>query len=94
MLYFKYPINALSSGLSHAEGTIFTHLLHRHFRFCRGDYSQEFFITDRALASISGCSTRAVYFAKLNLTRKGLISFRRGPRNTTYYLIKTRKESL
>ena len=87
MLYFKYPVTALAAELSHCERTVYTCLLHQHFHFCRGDYSTEFFITDRALASVSGCSTRAVYFAKLSLSEKGLIDYHRGPRNTTYYKI-------
>ena len=87
MLFFKYPISALAAGLSHCEMSIYTHLLQHHFHFCRGDYSLEFFITDRNLASISGCSNRSIYFAKLSLADKGLIVYRRGPRNTTYYKI-------
>ena len=87
MRYLKYPESAFVPSLTPVENKIYLQLLYDHFRFCRGDYSIEFFRTNRDLADLSGCSTRSVRLAKKSLMEKGHIVFRRGPYNKTHYKI-------
>jgi len=87
MQFIKYPVDAFSSSLSHADKTIFLHLLLRHFHFCRGDYSVSFYVTDRDLSEISGCSTRSIWKSKFRLKDSGLITFEIGDKNKTFYKI-------
>lgn len=85
--FLKYPVHAFLSSISHAERTIFIHLLLLHFRHCSGDYSKEFYITDRNLSSVSGCSTKSVWKAKKSLSSSMLIEFSLGEGNKTFYKI-------
>lgn len=87
MQYLKYPYSAFVPSLSPVENKIYLQLLFDHARFCKGDYSEDFFRTDRELADLTGCGHDSVHFAKLSLMEKGLITFRRGPKNKTHYMI-------
>lgn len=87
MAYFKFPVRALAEGLSLGETRIYVFLLHHHFRYCRSDYKKDFYVTDRSLSQITGCSTKTVYLSKLSLARKRLIEFTRGIGNKTHYKI-------
>jgi len=88
MSYFlRYPVRALACELSKSDHKIFLHLLLYHFNKCRGDYEKEFFLTDRDLSSLSGCSLRTIWLAKKKLSSTHLISFYVGLKNKTYYKI-------
>jgi len=89
MQFLRLPINIIGENLSKPQTKIYIHLLHHHFRFSHGDYSREFFITDRDLASLTGCSTRTIYLTKLALAKKGIVEYRIGPKNKTHYKILT-----
>jgi len=83
--FIKYPVDAFLFTTSHAERTILLNLLKMHFQFCGLDYHKEFYITDRDLSEITGCSTRTVWKTKNTLSSSGLISFKVGPDNKTHY---------
>ncbi len=87
MAFIKYPAKAFFHSLSHAENSIYLKLLFHHFRFCSGDYSRNFYMTDRDLSSLTGCSLSTVWLAKKSLTKHNLINFEIGPKNRTYYSI-------
>ena len=87
MQFIRLPIKIISENLSKPQTKIYICLIHHHFRFAHGDYSQEFFITDRDLATLSGCSTFSVYYAKLALAKKGIVEYRVGTKNKTHYKI-------
>jgi len=87
MQFLRLPIKIISENLSKPQTKIYVYLLHHHFRFCHGEYSEEFFFTDRDIASLTGCSTHTVYLTKLALAKKGIIEYRIGPKNKTYYKI-------
>jgi len=87
MNFIKYPTNSFASALSHADRTIYLHLLLRHFNYCRNNYDLSFYLTDRDLAEVSGCSLDTVWKSKKHLRDSRLISFEIGPKNKTYYKI-------
>ena len=87
MLYFKYPLDAIVCDLTHGERTVYIFLLYQHFRYTRGDYEKEFFLTNRDLSKLSFCSLDTVYKAKLKLKELKLIDFHTGSKNRTFYKI-------
>jgi len=87
MPFIKYPYKAFISNLSHADKTIFLQLLSHHFHYCKNNYESEFYLTDRDLAGLTGCSRRTIYYSKIKLKNEGLITFHRGDKNRTYYQI-------
>ncbi len=87
MSYIKYPENAFFYNLSLVDNAIFLCLLQHHFHFCSGDYDQGFYLTDRHLAEITGCSLRSVWKSKKKLYNCELIIFSRGLKNKTFYKI-------
>jgi len=87
MKFIKYPIRSLIEPLSHADHTIFRQLLVFHYRFCRGDYESSFYLTDRDLSLLTGCSRSTIWCAKKKLTDFGLVSYVIGEKNRTFYKI-------
>ncbi|MBA7572487.1 hypothetical protein ES708_14267 [subsurface metagenome] len=87
MNFLRYPIRSLQCDLTHAEHTVYRHLLLRFFRYCRGDYDSFFYITNRDLSVISGCSVDTIWKAKKHLKDSGLIDYFIGDKNRTYYQI-------
>ena len=87
MSFLKYPADAFLHPLSHADRSVYLHLLMCHFTFCRGDYSKEFYITNRDLAIASGCCVRTVLKSKKTLKHFNLIDFNVGYKNKTHYTI-------
>ena len=85
--FIKYPISAFFTSITHAENTIFIHLLQLHYRYCGSDYDKPFFITDRNLSSITSCSTKTIWKAKKSLLSSHLVEFTIGDGNKTWYKI-------
>jgi len=85
--FIKFPIIAFICDLSHAERSIYLYLLRLHFQFTGSDYSKDFYVTDRHLSSFTGCSTESIWRAKKSLKNSGLIDFRIGDGNKTFYKI-------
>ena len=85
--FVKFPVTALATSLSNTDIRILLTLLLNHFHFCGNDYSKEFYLCDRDLSQLTGCSSRSVWFAKHHLKFEKLIDFRRGPKNKTWYKI-------
>lgn len=87
MPFIQIPFEVLITDLTHAERTILLWLSNRHFKYCQRDYTKEFFVTDRDLASFASCSTETVYRAKRKLTAMGILTYRVGPKNRTHYTL-------
>lgn len=85
MKFLRYPVSSLIEPLSHADHTVLRQLLLYHYRFCRGDYEAFFYLTDRDLSKVTGCSTSTIWQAKKKLRTCGLIDFFIGDKNRTYY---------
>jgi len=85
MDYFRIPSHITICALSHADRSIFEILCLLCFRFTHGDGNQEFWITDRELATKSKTSRGHIVYSKLQLKKEGLIDFRIGPGNKTHY---------
>lgn len=85
--FVRYPVSAFLTNISPIERSIFLQLLFQHFHICGKDYSKEFYITDRFLAELCHCSTESIWRAKNSLSSAGLLSFRVGPGNKTFYSI-------
>ena len=87
MKFIMYPIRSLTCSLSHAEHSVFRHLLYRFYRHCRGDYDSFFYITNRDLAIHCRCSVDTIWKAKIHLKDSGLIDYFVGDKNRTFYKI-------
>jgi len=87
MRFLKFPIDAMVTKLTPTDTTIFLQLLLQHFNYCRNDYKKQFYITDRDLAQVTGCSLRSIWLAKKRLSLYGLIKYDIGFKNKTYYKI-------
>lgn len=87
MSFLRFPEDGISWIQSNATLRIFLLLLQRHFHHAHGKYDEEFYITDRDLAKISGCSLRTIWKSKIFLRDEKFIKFRVGPKNRTYYSI-------
>ncbi|MBA7553323.1 hypothetical protein ES705_45913 [subsurface metagenome] len=87
MSYIMFPENAINAGLSPHNKTIFLQLLQWHLHHAHGNYDVEFYITDRDLASTTGCCRETVRTTKKRLRDLNLITYRIGPKNRTYYKI-------
>jgi len=87
MRFLMFPESALSNFLSPATYTIFLRLLQSHFHLSRGEYDRPFYLTDRDLARVSGCSKSTIWKTKKILRDLNLIDFRVGLKNRTYYKI-------
>lgn len=87
MAWFKFPESALMSGLSHATNRVFLTLLQYHFHAAHGKYDEQFYLTDRDLSRVTGCSLRTIWKAKKFLKISNLIDYRVGFKNRTYYSI-------
>ena len=87
MQFIQFPAKALFEFLTNTDRVILLYLIQRHFTFCGSDFKLSFYITDRDLASVVGCSSSSVYHAKRRLTETGFIRYQVGPKNTTWYEI-------
>jgi len=87
MPFIKYPERGVSFIYSNSIQRIFLSLLQNHFHMAQGKYNKEFYITDRDLAHVTGCSLRTIWQAKKFLRDENFIKFRVGFKNRTYYTI-------
>ena len=87
MAWIKVPSNALFMDLPHAVLRVYIILIRQHYIFCHEDFSKEFYVTDRDLAGFCHCSTKTIFRSKRFLSAFDLITFRRGPKNKTFYKI-------
>ena len=87
MAFIKFPVDAFLCTLSYSDKSVFLHLLLHHFKRCGGDYNKEFSITDRDLSNVTGCCLDSITKAKKHLTRAGLINYRIGDKNRTFYTV-------
>ena len=94
MSFIIVPAECFDGDLTHADRTILFQLCLLCFRFVGSQHDKEFFCTDRDLASLTGTSTKTVYYAKKNLRSAGLISFEIGTGNKTYYKIPSLRRPL
>ena len=87
MSIIMFPEHALNAGLSPANLTIYIYLLQLHPHHAHGKYDEEFCISDRELAEISGRSCSTITEAKKRLRDLNLIQFRAVTTHITYYKI-------
>lgn len=90
MRYIKVPEVSilLDPPLTHVQYHILYKLCDLDFRYSAGRKGRPwFYIQDRDLASLCGCSTSQIYAAKNLLKKHGLIDFEVRSRNRTYYTI-------
>jgi len=87
MRFLRFPESALFEFLSPATTTIFLRLIQSHFHLARGEYDRAFYITDRDLSQVSGCSKSTIWKTKKILRDLHLIEFKVGLKNRTYYKI-------
>lgn len=87
MAFLRFPEHGCSWITSNATLRIFLSLLQYHFHMAHGKYDQEFYITDRDLARVTGCSLRTIWKSKKFLRDEKFIKFRIGFKNRTYYSI-------
>ena len=85
MNYIQYPVKALDSPLPPTEKSILMCLCYFHFRYCKRDFSKEFFITDRDLADFVPCNKDTVRLAKQKFERFEVLKYYVGHKNKTYY---------
>lgn len=91
MSFIIVPANCFDNNITHADRTILFQLCLLCFQFAGSQHDKEFYCTDRDLASLTGTSTKTVYFAKKNLSSAGLITYERGLGNKTFYKIPSLK---
>ena len=87
MAFLRFPEHGISWIPSNATIRVFLSLLQNHFHLARGKYDTEFYITDRDLARVTGCSLRTIWKSKKFLRDQKFIDFRVGHKNRTYYSI-------
>jgi len=87
MPFLRFPERGVQFIYSNSIMRIFLSLLQNHFHHAQGKYDREFFITDRDLSRVTGCSLRTIWKAKKFLRSEKFINFRIGPKNRTYYTI-------
>jgi len=87
MLFIKVPSNALFMDMPHAILRVYIRLIQQHFLYCHGDFTKEFYITDRDLADLCFCSTDTIKRAKRFLSTFELLEYHIGPKNKTFYKI-------
>lgn len=85
MNYLQFPIQALDSPLTATEKSVLLCLCFFHYRFCRRDFTKEFWITDRELASRVPCNKDTVRLAKQKMKRFEILDYYVGHKNITHY---------
>ena len=87
MFYFKVPIVPELLTLSPAQLTVYIHLLYLNFKYCGSGRQTTFFISDRALSSLTHRSKSVIYYTKKILREFKLIDYWTGEGNVTTYKI-------
>lgn len=88
MPYIRMPQVSILDPLTHTHHHILYTLCLLDYRYTpKAARSQEFYATDRDLASLVPCSTSEIPPAKKHLASAGYISYRIGDKNRTYYKI-------
>lgn len=86
--YIRIPERAYHSDLTHAEFRILAQLCLLAFRFRDKEFpSTEFYVTDRNLADLAHVTRSLIAPTKKKLNHLGLITYRIGEKNRTYYRI-------
>jgi len=75
MLYFKIPIIDFSR-LTNAERSVLIQICFWHFRYGKGDFEREIYLTDRKIRELCGVSRETICKAKKKLAEHGAISYR------------------
>ena len=87
MAFLRFPETGVSFIYSNATLRVFLSLIQNHFHLAQGKYEKEFYITDRDLSRVTGCSLRTIWKSKKFLRDHKFINFRVGFKNRTYYTI-------